>query len=117
MALLYTIVRGLTIAKSGPPSDQPSEMEGILRENVRAALPAGVWFLLAHAIFVVEHIWDRYGILGVGSSPAEGLAFVFITAGVATVLLYALSVGMPRIHATTATRAGDETAGGTPVDD
>lgn len=117
MALLYTVVRGLTIAKTSPRTEQPTDIVGILGENLRAALPAGVWFLLAHAIFVVEHIWDTYGIPGVGSSPAEGLAFVFIGAGVAAILLYALSVGVPRIRAITATRNGDQTGGGTPADD
>lgn len=117
MAVLYTVVRGLSIANTLPPTNQPTEVEGILRENVRAVLPAGVWFLLAHAVFVVEGIWDMLGIPGVGSSPAEGLAFVFIGAGVASVLLYALSLGVPRIRATTTIDDGDGTAGATPMDD
>lgn len=116
MALLYTVVRGLAIAQTQPPTDQPTDVEGILRENVRVALPAGIWFLSAHAIFVVEHVWDTLGIPGLGTSPAEGLAFVFIGAGVASVLLYAIAIGVPRARATTSSRV-DEPAGGTPADD
>lgn len=116
MALLYTLVRGLTLAKTHLPTEQPTDVEGILRENVRAALPAGVWFLLAHAVFVVEHIWETFAIPGIGSSPADDLAFVFIGAGVAAVLLYAISVGVPRVRSTTVTR-GDGTAAGTLTDD
>lgn len=116
MTLLYTVVRGLTIAKTQPLTDQPADVEGILRENVSVALPAGIWFLSAHAIFVVEHIWDTFGIPGLGTSPAEGLAFVFIGAGVASVLLYAIANGVPRVRATTSSRV-DETAGGTLADD
>lgn len=83
---------------------------------MRAALPAGVWFLLAQGVFIVEHIWDTVGIPGIGSSPAGDLAFVFIGAGVAAVLLYAISVGVPRARATTVTHR-DGTARGTPGDD
>lgn len=116
MALLYTVARGLEIATTQPSTDQPTDVEGILRENVRAALPTGVWFLLAHAVFIVEHVWDTFGIPGGGTSPAEELAFVFVGAGVAAVLLYAVSAGVPRIRATPVTRR-DGTADGTPADD
>lgn len=116
MALLYTVVRGLRIAKIQPLTDQPADIEGILRENVRVALPAGIWFLSAHAIFVVEHIWDTFGIPGLFTSPAEGLAFVFTGTGVASVLLYAIAIGVSRVRATTSSRV-DESVGGTPADD
>lgn len=116
MALLYTVIRGLTIAETHPSTDPPTNVEEILRENVRAAIPAGVWFFLAHAVFVVEHIWDTIGIPGVGTSPAGDLAFVFIGTGVAAVLLYAISVGVPRVRAPPITH-GDDTVEGTPTDD
>lgn len=115
MALLYTVVRGLTIAKTQPLTEQPDDVSGILRENVRVALPAGVWFVIAHAIFFVEYIGDTFG-LPLSTSWADELAFVFVGAGVAAVLLYAISVGVPRVRATTSTRV-DEAAGGTPADD
>lgn len=62
MAPFYTVVRGITIAETHPLTDQPDDVIGILRENVRVALPAGIWFLPVHTIFVIEQVTDTFGI-------------------------------------------------------
>lgn len=116
MALLYTIIRGLAIAQIHEPTRQPTDVEGILRENVRVAIPAGIWFLAAQAIYLVEQIWDMLGIPGWDTSPAGELAFVFVGTGVAAVVLYAISVGLPRVRGIESTR-GDDTPDGLPADD
>lgn len=116
MALLYTIVRGLAIAETLEPTRQPTDVEGILRENVRVAIPAGVWFLAAQAIYLVEQLWDMFGIPGWDTSPAGEISFVFVGTGVAVVVLYAISVGLPRVRGIESTRAGD-TPEGLPADD
>ena len=116
MALLYTVVRGVTLARTHQPTSQPDDLEGILRENVRVALPAGVWFLVAHLVYFIETLWDRFGIPGSVTFAAEGLEFIFIGAGVAVVLLYAISVGLPRVRGNTPNKGNDMT-GTAPADD
>lgn len=116
MALLYTVVRGVALARTHQPTPQPDDLEGILRENVRVALPAGVWFLAAYLVYFIEQVWDVLGIPGWDTSPAEGLAFVFVGAGVAVVLLYAISVGLPRVRGN-APATGNDTTGAAPADD
>ena len=116
MALLYTIVRGVTLTRTHPPASQPDDLKGILRENVRVALPAGVWFLAAHLVYFIEQLWDMLGIPGWDTSPADSLAFVFIGAGVAVVLLYAISVGLPRVRGN-APNTGNDATGAAPADD
>lgn len=100
MALLYTVVRGVTLARTHQPTRRPDDLEGILRENVSVALPAGVWFLAAHLAYFVEQIWDRLGIPGSVSPLVEPLVFSFSGSGVAVVLLYAIAVGLPRVRDT-----------------
>lgn len=116
MALLYTIIRGLAIAQHHVPTSQPTDVEGILRENVRAAIPAGIWFLVSQVFYFVEDLWDILGIPGWDTSPAGDLAFVFVSTGVAAVLLYAIAVGLPRARGIDATPGG-EPAGDVPADD
>lgn len=98
MALLYTVVRGVALARNHPPTPQPTDLEGIVRENLRVALPAAAWFLAAYLVFVLEQVWEMIGIPGVDTSPATGLAFVFTGTGVAVVLLYAITIGIPRVR-------------------
>lgn len=116
MALLYTVVRGVTLARTQPPTSHPDDLEGLLRENVRVALPAGAWFLAAHLVYVIEQMWDALAIPGWDTSPAGGFAFVFVGAGVAVVLLYAISVGVPRVRGDAQNR-GTDAAGAAPTDD
>lgn len=118
MALLYVVVRGVALARSRPPTPRPDDVESVLRENARVALPAGVWFLAAKLVYVVESLWDAFGIPGLGTSPEEGLAFVFVGTGVSVVLLYAIAVGLPRVR-DTAPKARDEggATGAAPADD
>lgn len=116
MALLYTVVRGVSLARRTPTAPQPDDIEGLLRENVHVALPAGGWFLAAHLVYFIEGLWDLFGIPGVFTSPAADLSFVFIGAGVAVVLLYAISVGLPRVRGDVVDgTAGSSTA--TPAND
>lgn len=116
MALLYTAVRGVGLARTTPPTPQPRDVRALLRENARVALPAGAWFLAAHLTYVVEGFWDSFGLPGLFTSPAEELGFVFVGTGVATVLLYALAVGLPRVReGSTDGRGGSATA--VPADD
>lgn len=116
MALLYTVVRGVTIARTYSPISHPDDLKEILRENVRVALPAGVWFLAAHLVYFIEQLWDMLGIPGWETSPADSLAFVFIGAAVAVVLLYAISVGLPRVRGN-APNTGNDATGAAPADD
>lgn len=116
MALLYTVVCGVRLARAQPPTPQPSDLEGILRENVRILLPAGAWFLVAQLVYLIEHMWDLLGIPGWDTSPAEGLSFVFIGTGVAVVLLYAIAIGLPRVRGQVSS-IGDDVAGSTTLTD
>lgn len=116
MALLYIVVRGVTLAQTHPATSSPDDLEGILRENVRVAIPAGIWFLATHLVFFIEHVWDMFGIPGVATSPANGIAYIFTGAGVAAVLLYAIAVGLPRIRGTVS-NTGNGTADTAPADD
>lgn len=117
MALLYTVVCGVRLARTQPPTPQPDDLEGILRENVRVLLPAGAWFLVAQLVYLIEHMWDLFGIPGWDTSPAEGLSFVFIGTGVAVVLLYAISIGLPRVRGHVSSIRDDEAGSTTLTDD
>ncbi|WP_090623347.1 hypothetical protein [Natrinema salaciae] len=116
MALLYTIVRGVTLARTHQPTPQPDGLEGVLRENVKVALPAGVWFLAAHIVYSIETLWNSLGIPVSVTFLAETLSFIFIGAGVAVVLLYAIAVGLPRVRGNTPNKGNDMT-GATPAND
>lgn len=116
MALLYTVVRGVALARTQPPTPQPDDLKCVLLENVRVALPAAAWFLAASLVYVIEQVWDTLGIPGWDTSPAAGLAFVFTGTGVAVVLLYAITVGLPRVRGDAAGTESD-TTGATPADD
>lgn len=116
MALLYTIVRGVRLARTHQPTPEPDDLEGLLRENVRVALPAAAWFLAAYLVYALERTWTVLGIPGWDTSPAEVLAFVFTGAGVAVVLLHAITVGVPRIRGNAPGTGSNET-GAAPADD
>lgn len=97
MALLYTVVRGVDLARHAPSTPAPETVEELVRENLRVAIPAAAWFALASAVYFVAHVWTLLGIPGAFTSPADGLAYVFTGAGVAVVLLYAIVVGITRV--------------------
>lgn len=107
MAILYSVVRGVMLAQEYPPTSRATELEGILKENVRIAIPAGVWFLSVEVIYVVESLWDTLGIPGLFKSPADSLAFVLNGAGIAVVLIYAIWVGLPYIRGDVPTTESD----------
>lgn len=116
MAILYTVVRSVILAQEQGPITQATHLQGLLEENVRVALPAGVWFLSAQLVYVVEGLWDMLGIPGTFTSPADGVAFVLNGTGIAVVLLYAIWVGLPYVRGeipakeneSTGTRRADE---------
>lgn len=116
MALLYTVVHGIRLARTQPAIPQPDNLKGILWENVRVAFHAGVWFLAAYLVYAIEQMWDTLGIPGLDTSPAAGLAFVFTGAGVAVVLLYAIMAGLARTRGE-ALYIEDDATGATPADD
>lgn len=116
MALLYTVVRGVALARRHTPTPAPETVVGILRENVRVVIAAGAWFVAAELVYVVERLWEDSDLPGAFTSPAEALAFVLAGAGVATILLYAIVVGLPRIR-DSVTETGSGAAGATSADD
>ena len=80
------------------------------------ALPAGAWFLTAQLVYFIEGIWSRVGLPGAFTSPADAISFAFTGAGVAVVLLYALSVGLSRVRGN-ALSTGQDTTETTSADD
>lgn len=112
MAILHTVVRAVVLVQELPPATQARDLEGILRENVGVAIPAGAWFLSAEIVYVVEGLWDTLGIPGAFTSPADGLAFVLNGTGVAVVLLYAIWVALPSVRGEIP--GGDSEPPGTP---
>jgi len=101
MALLLVVVRGVALAAALPTVPAPDDTGAVLRENVGVALGAGVWFLAALVVYAAEGLWNLLGIPGAFTTPAPGLAFVFSATGVATVVLYAVAVGLPRVRRAT----------------
>ncbi|MFB6170239.1 MAG: hypothetical protein ABEJ06_03745 [Haloarculaceae archaeon] len=98
MALLYVVVRGRAIARSQPPTPQPTDVAGVLSENLRVLAAAGGWFLAALVAALVDPYWRVVGLPGLFASPVDSLVFVLSGTGVGTVLLYALAVGLPRLR-------------------
>lgn len=108
MALLYVVVRGIVLAKSVPATPSYNDVGWTLQENVRIAIPAGIWFLGAHVLYSID-VWEPIPGL-------ETLALAFSGAGVGVVLLYALAVGLPRALNDASHIRGDATDA-TPADD
>lgn len=116
MALLYTVIRGVALARNHTPTSPPVTITGILRENVRVVIAAGAWFVAAELVYVIRRLWEDLNLPGAFTSPAEALAFVLVSAGVATILMYAIAVGLPRVR-NTGTVTGNGTTGATSADD
>jgi hypothetical protein len=117
MALLYVVVRGVHLADTIDVGRQPTDTRDLLVENLGVAVAAGAWFLagvvvtalepLAHVLHV--HLLD---------SIVGPLAFAFGTTGVATVVLYAIAAGLPRLRqARSEERDGDRPVDVAPADD
>ena len=100
MALLYTISRGLVLAESSQPPSQSTGISGILRENVRVAVPAGLWALLSQLVTVPFNL-DILPItlLEIAETVVGGIELGFSWGSVAVVLLYVIGVGVPRVRA------------------
>jgi hypothetical protein len=92
MVALYVVVRGVSLSRhvSAPVF---SDVASVLRENVRAALPAAGWFVAAHLVAALESLWQGVGLPGLFTSPRGALVRLFALTGVATVGLYAVAVG------------------------
>lgn len=116
MALLYTVVRGVRLAETTAQTPVPDDVGELLRENLRVAVPAGLWFLVAMLVGFAAELWNQLVHFGLFSSPADSLSFVFTATGVLTVVLYAVAVGLPRARGGGATRR-DTTGDATPADD
>lgn len=116
MALLYTVVRGVTLARARSSAVRPTDLRGVLRENARVLIPAGAWFLAAQLVYVIEDLWRVSDLPGAFTSPADSIAFALTGAGVAVVLLYAVVVGSSRVDGDASVGGGD-TADAAPADD
>lgn len=116
MALLYTIVRGVALAETLQSTSQPADLSGILWENVWVALPAGVWFVVARLLTLLEWLLGTAGVPSSVTSLAAETSIAFVGAGVAVVLLYAISTGLTRVG-NTAPNSGNDVAGVAPADD
>lgn len=96
MALLYTVVRGLTLAESYQPPSRSSDTRGVLQENVRVAVPAGLWALLsqlASSPFAFDNL--PLALSGITETVVSGVALGLSWGGVAVVLLHVIAVGVP----------------------
>lgn len=96
MVLLYVVVRATAMARRISASNAPDGADRVLDDNLAVAIPAGLWFLLALLLDA--------GYPLVSNAIAMPLVRVFVDVatiaatgtGVATALLYALSVGQIR---------------------
>ena len=118
MALLYVVVRATALSRTIPPTDPPETLEEILAENLSVAIPAGVWFVPAMVLGEFLAPLFEYPALLSSFEFLESLlhvaAFSFTGAGVAAVLLYAISVGLTRTRRSVRSDLGNP--GPTPSD-
>jgi hypothetical protein len=92
MVALYVVVRGVALSRRvSPPA--LSTLPSALRESVRAAVAAAGWLVAAHLAILLEHLWQGLGLPGLFTSPRGALVRVFVLTGLATVGLYAVTVG------------------------
>lgn len=86
MAALYVVVRGVSLSSEVFPP-VTGDVEAVLYENARLAVPAGVWFVGAMAVGALEaHIHEFTWII---SSVKMALA----GGGLGVVTLYAVAAG------------------------
>lgn len=105
MAGLYVAVRGAALSAEAPPL-KTGGVEVVLRDNVRIAVSAGVWFTGAVVFSRVDRLTVRSDLVG-------SIADVFAGAGLGVVGLYAVAVGVATLGGPTRDRFADraETAG------
>ena len=104
MAALYVVVRGFRMSRSLPeplPADGPTD---VLRENARVALTAGVWFVAAVGVVMLQRASDMLTDPAVTYSPADPLILVCVGAGVGTVGIYAVAAGVAAVREGTGAR-------------
>jgi len=91
MATLYVVVRGVALsAVVSPPTTL--DVESILRENARIAVPAGAWFVAAMAVAMVgSYVVELPRALAL---VADSLA----SAGLGVVTLYAVAAGTSAVR-------------------
>ena len=108
MAAMYIVVRGTTLGRLQESPESATDLRSLLLTNVRVALPVGLWFLGAVAVGVLESLWSRLGLVGVATSPADGLVFVFTATGVGIATLFAVVAVFPTVSdgGRTASRGG-----------
>jgi len=116
MALLYVAVRATAMARTISASDTPDGADRILDDNLTVAIPVGLWFLSALLLDAVYPPISRAVSVPLVRMFVEVATIAATGTGVATALLYALSVGMVRIRgshrrevAAEATPQSDET--------
>ncbi|WP_115864961.1 hypothetical protein [Halorussus litoreus] len=88
MATLYVTVRGVSLAsKTTPPAMM--DVESVVRENARLAVPAGAWFVAAMVLTGVDGTLSPYPPTPLTSVVATAIA----GAGLGVVGLYAVAAG------------------------
>ena len=98
MALLYTVGRGLALTEAYQPPSRSTDARGVLRENVRVAVPAGLWALLSQLLgagFSFDNLLP-ITLSEIAETVVSGIALGLNWGGVAVVLLYVIAVGVPR---------------------
>lgn len=90
MAALYVVVRGAGLA-SDAAAPATEDLEAVLAENARLALPAGLWFLGAIAVFFIGTV-VRAQVRAL-TSVVTSLEGAFAGAGLGVVGLYAVATG------------------------
>lgn len=97
MAVMYIVVRGITLGRLEAGYEPTTDLRSLLLTNVRVALPVGLWFLGAMAVEVLESLWSRLNLVGVATSPADELMFVFTATGVGIAVLFAVVAVFPTV--------------------
>ena len=90
MVALYVGARSSTLSETyslapQATASQPNPIDDWLRENLHVGAVAGLWFAGGLLVLAIELLPDT-------------LAYAFTGTGVATVVLYALAVGIPRVR-------------------
>jgi hypothetical protein len=107
MAVMYIVVRGTTLGRLEAGHESTTDLRSLLLTNVRVALPVGLWFFGAMAVGVLESLWSRLDLVGVSTSPADELMFVFTATGVGIAVLFAVVAVFPPVSSGGGTASRD----------